>query len=109
MIMHAFEQVQVPGEFAHSTLHPSAQPEREQLPVFAHESAHPSLHVAMQFPAVPAAHSTSQPPPSQEKTQFACAPRHRMAHPPSGQSKTQLPVTVQSQGCPATHVMKTFP
>ncbi len=102
-------QVQVPT-FAQSTLHvPAAHPDTEQFPVFAHESAQPWLHVETQFPVVPAAQSIAQPPPSHEKTQFDCAPRQRMVQPPPGQSKTQLPVTVQSQGSPATQVLKAFP
>jgi hypothetical protein len=109
--VQALVQVQVSGKaFAQWALHvPASQPESEQLPVFAHERVHPSLHVETQLPVVPAAQSISQPPPSQEKTQFDCAPRHCIVHPPPGQSKTQLPVTVQSQGCPATQVMTTFP
>jgi hypothetical protein len=87
-LVQAVAQVQVPmPAFAQSTLHvPAAHPESEQLPVFAHESAHPSPHVETQFPVVPAAQSIAQPPPSQEKTQFDCAPRHRMVQPPPGQS-----------------------
>jgi hypothetical protein len=103
------EQTQFP-ELLQSALHvPAAHPESAQFPVLEQASAQSWVQVATQFPVVPGAQTTSQPPPSQENTQFDIAPRHCMVQPPPGQSKTQLPLTVQSHGAPATQVMKLLP